>query len=57
MTASVLFESIGIPVQTTNDDQNTALQKLRQGEIAALVYVSGKPARLFTGLGATAVFI
>jgi uncharacterized protein len=52
MTASVLFESLGIPAQTTNDDQNTALQKLRQGEIAALVYVSGKPARLFTGLTA-----
>ena len=56
MTASVLFESIGIPVQTTNDDQNTALQKLRQGEIAALVYVSGKPARLFTGLAADSGF-
>jgi uncharacterized protein len=56
MTASVLFESLGIPVQATNDDQNTALEKLRKGEIAALVYVSGKPARLFTGLGADGGF-
>jgi hypothetical protein len=51
MTASVLFESLGIPVQSTNDDQNTALEKLKQGEIAALVYVAGKPARLFSGVG------
>jgi TRAP transporter TAXI family solute receptor len=56
MTAAVLFESLGIPVQTSNDDQNTALEKLRQGEIAALVYVAGKPARLFTGLGADTGF-
>ena len=52
MTASVLFEGLGISVQTTNDDQNAALQKLKQGEIAAIVYVAGKPARLFSGLGA-----
>jgi hypothetical protein len=51
MTASVLFESLGIPVQSTTDDQNTALEKLKQGEIAALVYVAGKPARLFSGVG------
>jgi uncharacterized protein len=50
MTASVLFESLGISVQSTNDDQNTALEKLKQGEIAALVYVAGKPARLFSGV-------
>jgi uncharacterized protein len=56
MTASVLFEGLGIPVQATNDDQNTALEKLRKGEIAALVYVSGKPARLFTGLGVDSGF-
>jgi uncharacterized protein len=56
MTAAVLFESLGIPVQPTNDDQNTALEKLKKGEIAALVYVSGKPARLFTGLGAGSGF-
>jgi TRAP-type uncharacterized transport system substrate-binding protein len=52
MTASVLFDSLGIPVQFGNDDQNAALEKLKQGQIAALVYVSGKPARLFSGLSA-----
>jgi uncharacterized protein len=54
MTASVLFESLGIAVKSTNDDQNTALEKLKQGEIAALVYVAGKPARLFSGVGSDA---
>jgi hypothetical protein len=54
ITASVLFETLGIAVQTTNDDQNTALEKLKQGEIAALVYVAGKPARLFSGIGSDA---
>ena len=52
MTAAVLFEGLQIPVRTTNDDQSTALDKLKRGEIAALVYVSGKPARLFSGLNA-----
>jgi uncharacterized protein len=48
----VLFETLQIPVRMTNDDQPTALEKLKKGEIAALVYVSGKPARLFSGIGA-----
>ena len=47
-TASVLFDSLGIAVDTVNDDQNAALQKLQRGDIAALVYVVGKPARLFS---------
>lgn len=52
MTASVLFGGLGIQPEVTNDDQATALEKLRRGEIAAIVYVVGKPARLFTGLPA-----
>jgi uncharacterized protein len=50
MTASVLFQGLGIAVQPAYDDQTTALEKLRRGEIAALVYVAGKPVRLFSGL-------
>jgi TRAP-type uncharacterized transport system substrate-binding protein len=50
MTASVLFETLGIPVQQTHDGQDVALERLRRGEIAALVYVAGKPARLFAAL-------
>ena len=52
MTASVLFDSLKIPIQTVNDDQAKALERLQRGEIAALVYVSGKPARLFSSLTA-----
>ena len=52
MTASVLFGSLGVQVQATNDDQGVALEKLRRGDIAAIVYVVGKPARLFTPLPA-----
>jgi uncharacterized protein len=52
MTASVLFGSLNIPIDTVNDDQNAALEKLKRGDIAAMVYVVGKPARLFTPLAA-----
>lgn len=54
MTASVLFESLQIPVRFVNEDQATALEKLKRGEIAALVYVAGKPARLFSNFNADA---
>jgi TRAP transporter TAXI family solute receptor len=50
MTAAVLFESLGIGVQMTHDVQDVALDKLRRGEIAAMVYVAGKPARLFSAI-------
>jgi TRAP transporter TAXI family solute receptor len=51
MTASVVFDALGIAAQLTNDDQRTALEKLKRGEIAALIYVAGKPARLFDSIG------
>jgi TRAP transporter TAXI family solute receptor len=47
MTASVIFERLGINADVTNFSQSVALEKLRRGEIAAMVYVAGKPARLF----------
>jgi TRAP transporter TAXI family solute receptor len=46
VTATAIFSSPGIPVQATLFDQATALHKLRAGEIAALVYVAGKPVDL-----------
>jgi TRAP transporter TAXI family solute receptor len=52
MTASVVFDRLGISVQVTNDVQDVALQRLRTGEIAAMLYVAGKPARLFASIGA-----
>ncbi len=52
MTTSVLFQGLGIKVDPTYDDDQSALEKLKRGEISALVYVTGKPARLFTGISA-----
>ena len=52
MTASLLFGALGIAVQERHDPQDVALERLRRGEIGALVYVAGKPARLFTGIRA-----
>src|ERR1700730_19283527 len=50
ITAIRLFDSLTIPVTVTNDSQAVALDKLRRGEIAALAFVTGKPAPLFMGL-------
>ena len=47
MTASVLFGALGVQPKFANDDQDVALEKLKRGEIAAMVYVVGKPASLF----------
>ncbi|WP_419899166.1 TAXI family TRAP transporter solute-binding subunit [Roseomonas sp. USHLN139] len=52
MTASVLFGMLGVAVQAVHAPQDLALERLKRGEIAALVYVTGKPARLFSGLRA-----
>ena len=51
ITASRLFNLLSIPVVPANDDQELALARLRRGEIAALAFVSGKPAPLFRSLG------
>jgi len=50
MTSALVFDSLGIPVQAAHDTQDVALDRLRRGEIAALVYVAGKPARLFSAI-------
>ena len=47
ITASLLFERLGIAIEPTHFDQALALEKLRTGEIAALTYVAGRPTRLF----------
>ena len=54
MTATLLFAGLGVAVQPRHDTQADALEKLMRGEIAALVYVAGKPARLFTSIQADA---
>ncbi len=47
MTASLVFDTLDIAVEPVAYDQALALEKVRSGEIAALVYVAGKPTQLF----------
>jgi hypothetical protein len=47
-TAKVVFDRLGIAPDIVNFDQGLALEKLKTGEIAATVYVSGKPVRGFS---------
>jgi hypothetical protein len=48
--AGRLFHRLKLPVIPTNDASEVALTKLRNGEIAALAFVSGKPVPLFHDL-------
>ena len=50
MTASLIFDALGVAVQTRNFDQPSALERLKQGDLAAIVFVSGQPARLFANV-------
>jgi uncharacterized protein len=50
ITTRRLFDLLRISATLTNDDQGIAIEKLRKGEIAAIVLVDGKPAPLFQGL-------
>ena len=50
MTARFLFTMLGIPVTFTDDPQDVAIERLKRGEIAAVVRVGGKPVGLFTTL-------
>ena len=50
ITAARLFDLIKIPITAANDDQELALEKLRRGEIAAVAFVTGKPAPIFLHL-------
>jgi TRAP transporter TAXI family solute receptor len=54
ITASILFDALGLKIETTNFDQALALEKVKNGEIAAMVYVAGKPTDLFRNIEAGA---
>lgn len=54
MTAALVFDTLGIPAQLVHDSQANALERLKRGEIAALVYVTGKPASLFSAINPNA---
>jgi TRAP transporter TAXI family solute receptor len=47
ITSTVVFDSLDIKVEPTFYDQGLALERLKSGEISAMVYVAGKPASLF----------
>jgi uncharacterized protein len=53
LTAGRLFNLLGVSPRIANDNQNSALQKLRNGEIAALAFVAAKPAPFFQAIDAT----
>jgi TRAP-type uncharacterized transport system substrate-binding protein len=46
-TAMTVFRDLGVQPDVTNLPQPLALDKLRRGEISALIYVATKPSRLF----------
>jgi TRAP-type uncharacterized transport system substrate-binding protein len=50
ITAARLFDMLKIPVAVTHETQEVALDKLRSGEIAAVAFVAGKPAPVFSSL-------
>lgn len=47
ITASIIFGAFKVDFRPTFYDQALALQKLKTGEIDAMVYVTGKPAAIF----------
>lgn len=50
ITATIVFGAFKVDIQPTFYDQALALQKLKSGEIDAMVYVAGKPAAIFRGV-------
>ncbi|MBI1385195.1 MAG: TAXI family TRAP transporter solute-binding subunit [Rhizobiales bacterium] len=50
MTATTVFKALGIEVRPVSMDQALAIEKIRAGEIAATVYVAGRPASVIADL-------
>src|ERR1700745_936600 len=48
LTGTIVFQRLGVQVDQVLIDQQSALQKLRSGEVDALVRVVGKPVDFFT---------
>jgi TRAP-type uncharacterized transport system substrate-binding protein len=53
LTGTIVFQRLGVQVEQVLIDQQTALQKLQSGEVAALVRVVGKPVDFFTRIPPT----
>ena len=54
VTATAMFDALHIAAKLANDTPNAGLERLKRGEIAAVVYVIGKPGRLFATVPAGA---
>jgi TRAP-type uncharacterized transport system substrate-binding protein len=54
LTGTIVFQRAGLQVEPTNYDNPLALQKLKSGEIAALVRVINKPIDFFAKIPANA---
>lgn len=52
VTATNVFGTLGVEPEPVSSDLAMSLEKLKSGEIAGMVYVGGKPARLFQDLEA-----
>jgi TRAP transporter TAXI family solute receptor len=50
ITATIVFDALGIAVDKVSLDQPLAIEKVKSGEIAATVYVAGKPANAFAAV-------
>jgi TRAP-type uncharacterized transport system substrate-binding protein len=50
LTGTIVFQRLGLEVEQVLIDQQSALQKLRSGEVAALVRVVGKPVGFFSNI-------
>lgn len=50
MTSSIIFNAKNVQVEPTSFRRSEALKKVKSGEIAAMVYVAGKPTRAFEGI-------
>jgi TRAP transporter TAXI family solute receptor len=54
LTGTIVFQRLGVQVESVLVDNPSALQKLKSGEIAALVRVIGKPIDFFAKIPASA---
>lgn len=52
LTGTIVFQRLGVRVEPTNFDNSIALQKLKAGEIAALIRVINKPVDYFAKIPA-----
>jgi TRAP transporter TAXI family solute receptor len=54
LTGTIIFQRLGIQVEQLNIDEVTGMQKLKSGEIAAMIRLVGKPIGFFANIPADA---